>query len=80
METIADITAQPVLRTDIRPYTELVDVVVTHEALHRFFGWHGNNAEADYGIMEFEEAIKTGGDIAPSPGQIMMMYSTKFPR
>ena len=60
---------------------DVASVVVAHEALHRFFGWHGTHQAADEGIMDASgSAIRQSGTRQLTDLQFRMIQKTLFPK
>ncbi|MEX2173757.1 MAG: hypothetical protein WD872_05300 [Pirellulaceae bacterium] len=77
-ETIRDIHAEPQLPGMVE-LPVLEDRVSAHEALHRFFGWHGTRPEADEGIMHAPTAM-TEETIVLTGRQIQVIQKTTWPK
>lgn len=77
-ETIRDLWAEAEF-PDMVPIATGRDRISAHEALHRFFGWHGSNPESDEGIMD-PETLMTEEAIVLTPGQIKLIQQRKNPR
>jgi hypothetical protein len=56
----------------------LLDRIAAHEALHRFFGWHGTDTAADEGIMDAEE-LATALSISLTGRQIRIVQAKDHP-
>ncbi len=77
-ETARDMHAQPYW-PDMVDFDTFLDRVSAHEALHRFFGWHGTDATADEGIMHGPTAA-TAASITLTSGQIRIVQKTRWPK
>jgi hypothetical protein len=75
-ETIRDLRIEQEF-VDMLPLVTLRDRASAHEALHRFFGWHGNQG-ADDGIMDAKKAM-TQNNIKLTDEQIRLVQKKDHP-
>ena len=81
METIRHVTDPNNPRyDDFLP--NVASIVTAHEALHRFFGWHGDNPESDANIMNDTQysALRAIGNRNLTPTQYRMIQNTDYPK
>ena len=55
-----------------------LDRVSAHEALHHFFGWHGDDASADEGIMD-GPTLMTAQTVQLTDRQIRVVQAKHHP-
>ncbi len=77
-ETVRDLWNEPEVPGMV-PYGTFLDRVAAHEALHRFFGWHGTDQAADEGIMD-GDVLMTQAAVSLTSRQIRVVQARSYPR